>query len=260
MSRKLLCLIVAVVVVGTIFLSAYLCSAAPRGKGNERVLEKRIFIHFRKGYGKPPWAGGPKGEEKGPKCYDSFGKGIKWKALPVDYVIDPDNPNGLSQEFVVGAISAGAAEWNAYTSSTPFGAYSTGDGLSWDGDPGDQPDGRNELLFDDYPQDGVIAVTVVWGIFSGPPDLREISEFDILFDTDYTWGYAGPTSETELGNTDVMDLQNIATHELGHGLGLADVYNCPEVTMHGYSEQGETKKRTLADPDVTGIQELYGAP
>jgi len=98
------------------------------------------------------------------------------------------------------------------------------------------------------------------GLFSGPPRLRKIIEFDILFDTDYEWGYAGPTDEDELGDTSVMDLQNIATHELGHGLGLADIYNCPEVTMYGYSDYGETQKRTLDGPDITGIQELYGAP
>ena len=53
MSRKLFCLTVGVVVIGTIFVSAYLASAAPQGKGNDRVLSKVKFIHFKKGYGKP---------------------------------------------------------------------------------------------------------------------------------------------------------------------------------------------------------------
>ena len=57
-----------------------------------------------------------------------------------------------------------------------------------------------------------------------------------------------------------MDLQNIAVHELGHSFGLADIYSssCAEVTMYGYSTEGETKKRTLEQPDITGIQKLYG--
>ncbi|PJA83788.1 MAG: peptidase M10A and M12B matrixin and adamalysin, partial [Candidatus Nealsonbacteria bacterium CG_4_9_14_3_um_filter_37_29] len=56
------------------------------------------------------------------------------------------------------------------------------------------------------------------------------------------------------------DLQNIATHELGHGVGLGDVYEtaCSEVTMYGYSNYGETQKRTLEAPDITGLQTLYG--
>lgn len=81
-----------------------------------------------------------------------------------------------------------------------------------------------------------------------------------MFETNHTWGYAGPTNETELGDLNVMDLQNIATHELGHGVGLADLYetSCSEVTMYGYSTEGETKKRTLEEPDIIGIQKLYG--
>ncbi|NIP29559.1 MAG: peptidase M10A and M12B matrixin and adamalysin, partial [Candidatus Dadabacteria bacterium] len=64
---------------------------------------------------------------------------------------------------------------------------------------------------------GVIAVTVIWGYFSGPPSIREIVEFDVLFDTDFTWGNATV-------NPTLMDLQNIATHEIGHGAGLGDLY------------------------------------
>lgn len=57
-----------------------------------------------------------------------------------------------------------------------------------------------------------------------------------------------------------MDLQNIAVHEIGHGLGLADVYEavCSEVTEYGYSTEGETKKRSIEPADITGLQSLYG--
>lgn len=253
MNKKLFCLALAVVIAGTIFVSAYLASAAPQGKGNKRVLEKRTFIHFRKGYGKPPWAGGPKDEEKGPKCYEFLGKGVKWKnLLPVSYVVH--------KKLNVGAVHSSVETWDNVTAVDLFGSYSVDNDADWDGYEGDQPDGKNELVFENYPQEGVIAVTVIWGYFSGPPSTREIIEFDILFNKFYEWGDAGTTDEDELGDTGVMDIQNIATHELGHGLGLGDIYNCPEVTMYGYSEEGETKKRTLEAPDITGIQELYGAP
>ena len=206
-------------------------------------LEMVVLVH----YARPPWAGG----KKEAKHYELLGKWVEWKELPVNYVIDPDNPYGLTEEFITSAIYASAEEWDAHTSADLFGTYSIDHNASWDIDA---PDGRNELLFGDYPEEGVIAVTVVWGYFTGPPSRREIIEFDILFDTDFAWGDA--TADNTL-----MDLQNIATHEFGHGVGLADLYDdsCSEETMYGYSTEGETKKRSLNDGDIAGIQELYGA-
>ncbi len=217
---------------------------------NPPGLESVTFIHYEKDFAKPPWAGGgDRGKEA--KCYDFLGKSVKWNNLPVNYVIDPDNPDGLSESFITSAISKAAEEWDANTGAELFGTYSVDKNSSWDSS---SPDGRNEFVFDNYPENGVIAVTVIWGYFSGPPSTRGIVEFDILFDTDFTWGDA-------TSNPALMDLQNIATHEIGHGAGLGDLYDsaCAEETMYGYSENGETKKRDLNTGDISGIQELYGA-
>tara|TARA_Y100000310_G_C20612418_1_gene778733 strand:- start:832 stop:1008 length:177 start_codon:yes stop_codon:yes gene_type:complete len=56
-----------------------------------------------------------------------------------------------------------------------------------------------------------------------------------------------------------MDLQNIAVHELGHSVGLGDIYTdaCSTVTMYGYSVYGDVEKRTLEQPDVDGLQKMY---
>jgi len=212
-------------------------------------LEKIVFIHYRKGHGKPPGTPGGGGgkKPKEPKCYDFLAKGVKWKELPVSYVIHPD-----LEACVSGAIFSSAETWDDATSTELFSNNPQEDKTAtWDSDT---PDGRNELVFGDYPKEGVIAVTVVWGYFSGPPGLRKIIEFDILFDIDFEpWGDATQTAN-------MMDLQNIATHEFGHGIGLGDIYEtaCSDVTMYGYSEYGETKKRDLEPADITGIQELYG--
>jgi len=83
---------------------------------------------------------------------------------------------------------------------------------------------------------------------------RRIIEYDVLFNTYYAWGDATV-------NSSVMDLQNIATHETGHGVGLGDIYSstCSTVTMYGYSNYGETSKRSLGQPHITGLQKMYGA-
>ena len=216
---------------------------------NPPGLEKIVFIHYRKDFAKPPWAGGGEKENKS-QCYDFLGRGVKWQELSVTYVINPDNEYGLPESVVTNAISLAAEEWDFWTGAELFGPYTIDYYANWDSDV---PDGRNEISFGNYPKAGVIAVTVVWGYFSGPPGLREIVEFDILFDIDYDWGDAS-------NNPSVMDLQNIATHELGHGVGLDDLYDlaCAEETMYGYSDYGETDKRDLNGGDITGIQELYG--
>ena len=76
----------------------------------------------------------------------------------------------------------------------------------------------------------------------------------------YPSGVRDYTNSVSYGNQNVMDIQNIATHEIGHTLGLSDLYttSCSPVTMYGYSWNGDTTKRTLESPDITGLQKLYG--
>ena len=108
-------------------------------------------------------------------------------------------------------------------------------------------------MFGDIQNSGAIAVAIVWGIFSGPPSVRELVEYDVVFDNaDYTWGDA-------TSNPLVMDFENIATHEFGHATGMADLYTsqCSEQTMYGYANYGEINKRTLEAGDIKGVQELY---
>ncbi len=204
---------------------------------NSPQLEKKIYIHYKKGLAKP---GGVGVKDKNPACYGFLSKGTKLKSV---------KNLTIHSSLDALAIEKSAIEWDKYTSASLFGSYTVDSNADWDSET---PDGRNEFSFGNYKQEGVIAVTVVWGYFSGPPSTRQISEFDVLFDTDYKWGNADE-------DPSLMDLQNIATHEIGHGIGLSDIYEsaCSEVTMYGYSQNGETLKRDLAPADIKGLNELY---
>ena len=74
-------------------------------------------------------------------------------------------------------------------------------------------------------------------------------------------------SWSDSGEAGKMDIQNIATHEIGHFIGLDHVdaasYTGPETyteaTMYAYATAGETKQRTLDPDDEDGIAYLYPA-
>ncbi|MHA1989095.1 MAG: matrixin family metalloprotease [Promethearchaeota archaeon] len=210
--------------------------------GENGDLERVDFIH----YAKPNNPGKPDKSDKNPKqdnCYKLMG--VKWKTLPVDYVINPNNPQNLTEAFVTNTISTSAETWDDATSTELVNNNYT---IDYNAKYRVQ-NFENAIVFGDYSQEGVIGVTSIWYTRRG----KQIVEFDMLLDTDFDWGDAEQ-------NPDLMDLENIVTHEFGHGIGLSDVYSdaCSNVTMYGYSTEGEISKRTLEQPDITGLQAMYG--
>jgi len=244
------------ILIGVVILGLFGVAIAISNQGAEKSkapdLEKIEFIHWKKGYGKPEGVGKA---PKTPTCYAFLGKYgktyLKWPTLPVDYVINPTNPQELSESFIISAISTSAETWDAATDKEIMNDTYTIDDTATYG----VQDYKNAISFGNYPTENVIAVTTIWY----NPATKAIVEFDVMFDTDWIWGDADPNNDEIVDYPSLMDLQNIATHELGHGVGLADVYDtaCSAVTMYGYSDYGETIKRDLAEPDITGIQKLY---
>jgi len=204
--------------------------------------EKITFIHYKDGKIKPITNPAKPSVNT---CYKLLG--VKQQGTVI-YVINPTNEDGLSESFVSSAIFLSAEEWDKYTSKELFNnIYSIDYSANWDDS---YPDFRNEVSFGNYPQSGVIAVTNIW--VSGRGKNRIIVDYDIMFDNDFTWGDAS-------SNPALMDLQNIAVHEIGHGIGLADLYNtCVAETMYGYSTEGEISKRYLNSGDIAGLRKIYG--
>jgi len=219
-------------------------------------LQRIIFIHPAKPPKPPPGGGGENG------YFKLINGGVKWKTFPVPIEVNPTNPSGLSESDILFAIHISAEEWDsgAYSQSLEQAWYGVTpdlfkdtiektskayDDLAW---TSDKLDGANTLVWGNYPTSGVIAVTIIWYNVA----TKTIVEFDIVFDIDFPWSASGETGK--------MDLQNIATHELGHGAGLGDVYQdaAYRETMYGYGALGETIKRDLYTGDKQGITKLYG--
>lgn len=109
------------------------------------------------------------------------------------------------------------------------------------------------------PPTGALAVTVSTYRTSD----NAILDSDISFNGQYfSWGVLDTESEM-VGN--VVDIENIATHEIGHLVGLdhsSEVYYEPSLelynaTMFYASGAGEIFRRTLAADDIAAVQHLY---
>ena len=211
---------------------------------NGVVVEGMVFVDYKEGYLAEKGSGGG----KLPVCYTLYATGAKWKS-PENWLINPTNSRGLSSSFVLDNVAYDIQKWENAAGKNILGSgtltYSSL-GLDVGG-----PDGLNEIYFADITDQGIIAVTAVWGIFSGPPTKRYIVEFDQVFDdTSYDWSASGEAGK--------MDFENIAIHELGHALGLDHPSDsCSSETMYRYADFGETKKRDLNSGDIAGIKALY---
>ncbi len=73
----------------------------------------------------------------------------------------------------------------------------------------------------------------------------------------YPWAIF-PNSPDCQTSPDAYDLQNIATHEIGHWIGLDDLFDDSDkdLTMYAFGAGGEVKKRTLGQGDISGKNQL----
>lgn len=185
-------------------------------------------------------------------CYGFLAKGAKWKSIE-PYMIDTSNSRNLSSSFIKNNIAFDIDKWEQAAEVNIIGDEIIG---NVDGADTISPDNKNEILFGDIDQDGAIAITIVWGIFRGAPKDRQLVEWDQIYDdVDYDWSEDCLTEDCSAK----MDFENIATHELGHTVGLDDLYEttCSQETMYGYADYGEVSKRTLEGGDIAGVKELY---
>lgn len=222
---------------------------------NGREVEGYAFVHYAAGEAKPASASEEKSRGE-PKCYRFLARGAKWKSVE-PYIIDPTNDRDLDESFVSENLALNIDKWEDAADGAVDGTINHDilgdeeegavDGIDWD-----QPDDRNEVYFADIEPSGAVGITVIWIISRGQISERALIEWDQVYNqADYAW--------SSNGGEGAMDFENIATHELGHSVGLGDHYMsaCSEQTMHGWVSYGETQKRSLEYGDIDGVRTLY---
>jgi predicted Zn-dependent protease len=168
--------------------------------------------------------------------------GVKWKTTSsVSYAINTANSGIDSDAAAIDSIKNAVNTWDGNTSGLSF-LYTGTTGKT------KSQDNQNTVSWGPINNNNVIAETTIWYTRY----TKEIVETDIQMNSNLPWGITG--------SENVYDVQDIATHELGHVCGLGDLYAVPagELTMYGYSSLGETKKDTLGSGDILGLQKLYG--
>ncbi len=209
-----------------------------------KMVDGFMIIDYKKGAAKP----GSATSGATSTCYAFMAKGAKWKTNE-PWVLNPANSHGLNGSFLFSNVDYDISKWELAANKNIFGSGAlTSSALVADEV---SPDGSNELYFGSIADPGVIAVTIVWGRFSGPMNQRQLVEWDQVYDdADFGWSATGEPGK--------MDFENIATHEIGHAFGLSHPSStCAEETMYAYADFGETKKRSLNPGDIQGIKALY---
>lgn len=155
-----------------------------------------------------------------------------------------DAPYSAYSSSYADVMDASARTWDGATGATLLSSIVAGSA----GTAGSY-DGVNQLAWVDLGATSTIAVTTTW--YYRATGLAV--ESDGQYNTRFAW--------STMGTASAMDVQDIATHEIGHTFGLdhpkGKGIGC--LTMYAYASNGETQKRTLGDGDLLGIRAIYGA-
>jgi hypothetical protein len=170
------------------------------------------------------------------EAYTTHGK---WSSSPVGYYINPANLD-VSAAAAGAAVQAGANAWSEQSSAN-FRFVS--DGQVSDTTTG--YDRRNVVLFRNSSSGSAIATTYYW--MSG----GEVVDADIIF-----WDGARTFFTGSSGCSSGAYIEDVATHEFGHVLGLSHS-SVSGATMYPSYSGCSVQLRSLAADDIAGVEALY---
>ena len=186
-------------------------------------------------------------------------KSITWGRSPVRWFSTAGSVPGVTATQFQQAANAAFATWEAVPAATvafQFGGFTSAA-------PSDDNDGLSVLGFESHPEmDRTLAATgFTIDIITG-----NITESDIFFNTAFEWSTSGAAT--------AFDLQSVATHEIGHFIGLGHsavgetemqaggsrrVLGAASVMFPIAFSRGVTADRDLQPDDVAGVSSLYPA-
>jgi len=183
------------------------------------------------------------------------------------YLNPTDTPSGLSTEASQNAIAQAANTWDDAVGENLFADGSTVivDYTKVVDNPF-PPQGQE--VADGYSVSGwkglggsYLGMQRWWSNGQLVDGYRSIVETDSWYNRDFAWTTDLATAQS----TGRIDLQSVALHELGHGIGMGDLYTLPEGDPRKSDLQQvmnlyDGPQRELGNGDRTGAQILYNEP
>lgn len=231
--RKLL--IAAAFLTGGVLFVSSIVTAAPSPRATAPISEfvNEIFVD----YALPSHAGNGPHPTTESSDFQLTQGGIRWfSGSAAKYQITGSAPTGGNT-----AVESAVATWDGFITTRAFSRD--------DSSPSTNPcGGVNTVRWTSIDgSGGVLATASVCRNVA----TKEIVGFVVTMDSAESWANDG--------SSDKFDVENIASHELGHVAGLGHD-NPPKsgcLTMYKFAGLGETQKRTLGLGDKLGMDALY---
>jgi hypothetical protein len=199
------------------------------------------------------------------------GRNLKWTQNDpqIQLYYNPNNvPSGLTSTEASGAIAAAANTWDNTVAQNLFidtNTVKVDSSKVVDNPYSSTPetDGYNVNAWWALSGDTLGLSRYWYNPGSVVDGYESLIESDVWYNKDKSW----TTDWNTAVSTAKIDLQSVATHELGHSIGMGDIYypvlpstdprtKDYEQVMNLY----DAPQRTLGNGDRTGVQTLYGVP
>jgi predicted Zn-dependent protease len=164
--------------------------------------------------------------------------GIRWRTFPVTYAIDTTN-SGVDPNAARSAVIGTFEEFDKYIPGEAFTLINDFNAA--------KIKFRWQFIDGQFGQAG-------FATFSFTTPGLALTSATITLDSGESWFVSPIHRCNSIGGS--LDIQNVASHELGHAVGLGHV-NDNLLTMFPTSFAGETLKRSLGNGEQAGMNFLY---